>query len=438
MMAAILKFGGNLFVNFVFFDFFRGQLRPRVENRKQIFLILLLCAAAIRVVNSFHSGFLNLVFGMLILTVQILLIFKDDYKREVFLLLIGEAVALFMELVVYLFIGRLPLCALLRETFHYTQETEDFMMGILSYILCWLILHSLKTYFLSTRYAMWERFPLSFFALPFSTALIYLGIFFEKTGGIWAQYSLNLGYILLVVANILMFYTINKLFFVCGKNREQQLKEQQTALQQRYYKHLEEIDMGHRRYAHDLKNFMVSIGALAAAGGNGEIMELLGDMEVELDTLTGRRYTSNNILNAILWEKTALAERYGVRMEITTEENPEWACVPGRDLIVMAGNLLDNAIEAAKQCQDGSVHVALHAREHFLVMEVENTCLGLPCTNGEVFLSTKPDGREHGFGILNVRDTAEKYGGLLYIEQKDNCFTTILTIAKDCLDGHIA
>ena len=180
MMAAILKFGGNLFVNFVFFDFFRGQLRPRVENRKQIFLILLLCAAAIRVVNSFHSGFLNLVFGMLILTVQILLIFKDDYKREVFLLLIGEAVALFMELVVYLFIGRLPLCALLRETFHYTQETEDFMMGILSYILCWLILHSLKTYFLSTRYAMWERFPLSFFALPFSTALIYLGIFFTS------------------------------------------------------------------------------------------------------------------------------------------------------------------------------------------------------------------------------------------------------------------
>ena len=42
--------------------------------------------------------------------------------------------------------------------------------------------------------------------------------------------------------------------------------------------HLEEIDLGHRRYAHDLKNCMVSIAALAADGGNEEILSLLGDI----------------------------------------------------------------------------------------------------------------------------------------------------------------
>ncbi len=209
--------------------------------------------------------------------------------------------------------------------------------------------------------------------------------------------------------------------------------EQQAVLQQRYYKHLEEIDLGHRRYAHDLKNCMVSIAALAAGGGNEEILSLLGDMEVELDTLTGKRYTSNHILNAILWEKSVLAERHGVQMDIAVEENSGWACIPGKDLIVMAGNLLDNAIEAAKQCTQGSVHVALHAQEHFLVMEVENTCIN----NGEIHTlhgSTKPDAQNHGYGISNVRDTAEKYGGLLYIEQNGDCFIAILTIAKSCLD----
>ena len=30
--------------------------------------------------------------------------------------------------------------------------------------------------------------------------------------------------------------------------------------------------------------------------------------------------------------------------------------------------------------------------------------------------STKPDAGNHGFGIANVRDTAQKYGGLLYLE----------------------
>ena len=436
-MSVLLKFGGSFFVNLVFYDFFRGQLRPRVQNRKQLFLILLFCAAALMLVNSFGSSLVNLIFGMSILTAQVLLVFKDDYRKEAFLLLIGEAMALFSELLTSLFFAKLPLWQLLREEFHYTQAAGEYFMGIFAHILCWFVLHGLKTCFLGMRYTMQEHFSLSFFILPLSTALIYLGLFFGNAGAVWAQYSLKLGLIILPLANVLLFYTINKLYFVSEKNREQQLMEQQTMLQQRYYKHLEEIDLGHRRYAHDLKNCMVSIAALAADGGNEEILSLIGDMEVDLDTLTGKRYTSNHILNAILWEKSVLADRQGVQMDIAAEENSGWSCIAGKDLIVMAGNLLDNAIEAAKQCTHGSVHVALHAQEHFLVMEVENTCINTPAVNVRekhiLPVSTKPDAENHGFGIANVRDTAQKYGGLLYIEQNGDRFITILTIAKSCL-----
>lgn len=208
MIRAILKFGASLFVNYVFYDFFRDQLKYRVKDRKRIFLVLLLSAAAFSVVNSFHNGFVNLVFGLSIVTLQVMLIFRDDRRREMFLILVGESVALFMELVVYLFFSKLPLWKPLWEAFRYPQEAEEYMMGILSYLLCWFILHGLKSYFLSTRYTMRERFPLSFFVLPFSTALIYLSLFFESRGETWTEYSLNLGYVLLPIANILMFYTV--------------------------------------------------------------------------------------------------------------------------------------------------------------------------------------------------------------------------------------
>lgn len=436
-MDVILKFGGALFVHLVFYDFFRDQLKPRVRDRKLRFLILLSCAAALRLVNSFDSRLINLIFGLPVLVAPVLVIFKDDHRKEAFLLLIGGAVTLFSELVIELFFAKIPLWQLAREELHYTREAEKYMMGILSYILCWFVLHGLKICFIGTQYKIREHFPLSFLILPFSTAMIYLGIAFGNDGAAWAQYSLTFGLCILPLANVLLFYTINKLFFVSGKSREQQLAEQQAALQQRYYKYLEEIDIGHRRYAHDLKNCMVSIAALAAGGGNEEILSLLGDMEVELDTLTGKHYTSNHILNAILLEKSVLADRQGVRMDITVEENPGWACIQGKDVIVMAGNLLDNAIEAARQCAHGSVHAAMHAQEHFLVMEVENTCINTQIANnrGKHILpaSTKPDAGNHGFGIANARDTAQKYGGLLYIEQNGNRFTAILTIAKSCL-----
>ena len=380
-MGVILKFGGTLFVHLVFYDFFRDQLKLRVRDRKLRFLILLLCAAALMLVNSFDSKLINLIFGLPLLAAPVLLIFKDDHRKEAFLLLIGGAVTLFSELVIELFFAKIPLWQMIREELHYTWEAEKYMMGILSYILCRFVLHGLKVCFLGTQYKMREHFPPSFVILPFSTALVYLGIAFGNDGAVWAQYSLKFGLFLLPLANVLLFYTVNKLFFVSEKSREQQLARQQAALQQRYYKHLEEIDLGHRRYAHDLKNCMVSIAALAADGGNEEILSLLGDMEVELDTLTGKRYISNPVLNAILWEKSVLADRQGVRMDIVAEENPGWACITGKDMIVMAGNLLDNAIEAARQCAHGSVHVVLHAQEHFLMMDVENACINTQIAN---------------------------------------------------------
>ena len=61
------------------------------------------------------------------------------------------------------------------------------------------------------------------------------------------------------------------------------------------------------------------LATLAAAGGNEEIMALLKDMEVELDILTGQCYTDSPVLNALLWEKEALARRCGVLMEIKAE-----------------------------------------------------------------------------------------------------------------------
>ena len=429
----ILQFCGSLFANFVFYDFCHGQLKPRIRDRKQVFLILLLCAAASRAVIALQNGLATLASGVLILVSQMLLLFQDDRKKELFLLLVGETVALSLELATDIFFVGFPPWIQLLETWNLNREAGDFILGALSYTFCWLVLRGLKLYFLRTKCAIGERFPLSFFVLPLATALIYLGTFFSKVGGKWAIYSQILGYILLPAANILLFYTIHNLFYISEKNREQQLAEQQATLQQRYYQHLEEIDLGHKRYAHDLKNCMASIGALAAAGGNEEIMALLKDMEVELDILTGQCYTASPVLNALLWEKEALAGRCGVLMEIKAETAPEWAGIPGRDLIIMMGNLLDNAIEAAKQCEQGCVQVGLHSEEHFLVTEIENTCGKAAGTSGGALASTKEDGENHGFGLANVRDTVKKYGGTLYTARKDGLFTAVLTVAKACL-----
>ena len=157
-MGVILKFGGTLFVHLVFYDFFRDQLKFRVRDRKLRFLILLLCAAALMLVNSFDSKLINLIFGLPVLAAPVLLIFKDDHRKEAFLLLIGGAVTLFSELVIELFFVKIPFWQLIREELHYTRKAEKYTMGTLSYILCWFVLHGLKICFLGTQYKMREQY----------------------------------------------------------------------------------------------------------------------------------------------------------------------------------------------------------------------------------------------------------------------------------------
>ncbi|MDE5748797.1 MAG: hypothetical protein K2I21_14620, partial [Acetatifactor sp.] len=144
MIFGILQFCGGLFANYVFYDFCHGQLKPRVRDRKLVFLILLLCAAVSRAVIALQNGLLTLASGLLILVAQMLLLFQDDHRKELFLLLVGETVALFLELTTDIFLAGFPLWVRLVETCGLNRRMGDFILGALSYAMCWLVLHRLK------------------------------------------------------------------------------------------------------------------------------------------------------------------------------------------------------------------------------------------------------------------------------------------------------
>ena len=103
------------------------------------------------------------------------------------------------------------------------------------------------------------------------------------------------------------------------------------------------------------------------------------------------------------------------------------------DLISMFGNLLDNAMEAAGQCEAGkrSVSVKLFmGNSYMLVLYIENSYVIPFQYSGERILSTK-QGNGHGLGIGIVRKLAEKYGGALNLEMKDDIVITTLSISMN-------
>ena len=98
----------------------------------------------------------------------------------------------------------------------------------------------------------------------------------------------------------------------------------------------------------------------------------------------------------------------------------------------MMGNLIDNAIEAAEKCNKGNrlVDVKLFmGTNYFLVLHIENSYSIMALKEGNRLLSTKSDPKHHGLGIGIVNSLAEKYGGSLNLEERENKFITTLTIS---------
>jgi sensor histidine kinase regulating citrate/malate metabolism len=217
-----------------------------------------------------------------------------------------------------------------------------------------------------------------------------------------------------------------------NQNREYELMEMQNSLNKAYYGKLEEVGMQHKRYAHDLKEYLQTIGGLAVKCQSDEIVNILKDMEIEIDNIPDKIYTNNSTLNALLCEKELQAQKKNIDIHIMVEPELKLEHIKNGDLIVMAGNLLDNAIEAAEQCkEDRKIDLKFYeANENFIVLDIENTYENTIKKIGEQYISTKKDNKNHGIGIKSVREIAGQYGGTLYMEQKDGNFISILTLSK--------
>lgn len=92
-------------------------------------------------------------------------------------------------------------------------------------------------------------------------------------------------------------------------------------------------------------------------------------------------------------------------------------------------NMLDNALEAAAQTEQGEILCSMQIRRQYLAIRCENTYSGTLRTdeNGEL-LTTKDDASDHGFGLMKMRAIAKKYGSVLDISYDENRFTVMTAL----------
>ena len=98
--------------------------------------------------------------------------------------------------------------------------------------------------------------------------------------------------------------------------------------------------------------------------------------------------------------------------------------IRGEEIIIILGNLLDNALEAVIKCSSGSRKIELYIKQvnDLFIIKIKNTFINAPVMNGKNFLSGKIDKIKHGWGLENVRQIVEENKGELQFTCENGMF----------------
>ena len=189
---------------------------------------------------------------------------------------------------------------------------------------------------------------------------------------------------------------------IAQNNRsEKQLREQFAFYQdlaEKQSKREKEISV----IRHDIANHMNVMEEMRKDEGGQELLKKLDK--------ANRSMTGIPVLDCLIREKASACEKEGIAFKREGGAIGETA-ITEYELVSLFANLLDNAIEAAKETEEKEVTLSLEKQQGYLKLTVSNSKLPERKPVEDGFRTTKKDKKNHGIGSKIIRDIVEMHDG---------------------------
>lgn len=206
---------------------------------------------------------------------------------------------------------------------------------------------------------------------------------------------------------------------------------QQLELIKKHSEEQKEIYERQKEFRHNLKNYCIGLRVSIEHDEKEEALRMLDKIVVQGEP-TGENFidTGNDLIDTLVNYKYAVAKKYGIDVTADILVPDAISKVDCGDLSVILGNLIDNAIEAAKECErDKRIVISMGVTRGELVIDICNTYDKEPKTDRQGnFLTGKEDRGNHGFGIKSVQKAVKKYDGNVLFQTKEGIFEATVII----------
>ncbi|MFH0402807.1 sensor histidine kinase [Streptococcus sp. A23] len=198
----------------------------------------------------------------------------------------------------------------------------------------------------------------------------------------------------------------------------QELKDKQLADLGRYSRHVESLYKEIRSFRHDYTNILISLNEAIKEEDIVAIRTIYQGVIADSDRkfydgkydIARLSNIQNPAVKSLLSSKMLEAQKKGIAISVEVDAEIEPPDLELIEFITILSILLDNAIDAAKQCANGNIVFAYFQEDDRKIIVVENTTVEDKVSTSHIFEyghSTKGDNR--GIGLANVKAILDNY-----------------------------
>ena len=225
----------------------------------------------------------------------------------------------------------------------------------------------------------------------------------------------------IIAMNILSFYIINRLNRLYIVEREEARLKEAVLVQQAHFEEEKSVRENIRKVKHDTKNILIAIKSDIQAGKEESAVDAI-DKELKLIDAFQLPLCNNLAIDSIIAYKANMAACRDITVlpEFRLEQNPQ---IESRDVCVLIGNALDNAIEYLEnhpECKP-EIRIQIVFSKGILDIKITNEVSErIPIKDNMISTTKSEEG--HGYGLKSIKRIVEQYDGMLLLSSTDKEF----------------
>lgn len=225
--------------------------------------------------------------------------------------------------------------------------------------------------------------------------------------------------------SIASIFVVKKLYKTAQEQHDQKINELK-------YANVEEQNNIQRQHRHDLLNHLNVLSVLAHEKKFTELDSYLRDYRNEVNNVCLSINTGIQEMDILLYSKISTAQRKDIVTNFKCTTTIQCKKRYSFSLISILGNLLDNALEAAEESEEGLLNIYIKEDPIDYSFIVHNSFGELEITEPDILFKEgfSSKGPERGRGLKIIKKLVDKFEGTMVINIENGIFKVQVDMPK--------